>query len=140
MNTPNNNSKPVNDNSKPVVTRSIKSFSNTKMRDKAQPKEPVMSKSGIKMLHPYCQPAQYYPDSLKVTFKVANESITPPETLSRDILKIMISKDTKAQIDIDQVYTARNSTFTHFIDKDKDLCVIANYSAPYQGIAVDIPC
>ena len=129
-----------NNNSKPVVTRSIISFSNPKKRDKTQPQVPVMSKSGIKMLHPYSNPVEYHSDSLKVTFQVADESITPPETLSQDILKSLIASDTKVAIDLEQTYSVRNSTFTHFRNKAGDLCVIANYSKPYQGIAVSIPC
>ena len=87
-----------NNNSKPVVTRSIISFSNPKKRDKTQPQVPVMSKSGIKMLHPYSNPVEYHSDSLKVTFQVADESITPPETLSQDILKSLIASDTKVAL------------------------------------------
>ena len=133
MNNPNNNTKPA-------VQRSIISFSNPKMRDKTQPQVPVVSKSGVKMLHPYANPVQYHTDSLKITFQVADETITPPETLSKDILKALIASDTKVSIDVDQAYSVRNSTFTHFRNKAGDLCVIANYSKPYEGIAVSIPC
>lgn len=125
----------------PKITRSITSFQNPKVRDSSQPATPVVTKSGkVLMLSPYCKPAQYHTDSLKVTFTVADESITPPKLLSKDILKDMIASDTKVTINIDQVYSLRNAKFTHFTDDNGNCCVIANYSAPYQGIAVSIPC
>ena len=123
------------------MNRSIISFQNPKMRDSSQPAVHTVTKSGkVLALHPYCKPAQYHTDSLKVTFMVSDESVTPPKQLSKDILKAMIKSDTKVTINIDQVYAVRNAKFTHFTDDNGDLCFIANYSAPYQGIAVSIPC
>ena len=102
------------------MNRTITSFQNPKMRDSSQPAVHTVTKSG-KVL-------------------VSDESVTPPKQLSKDILKAMIKSDTKVTINIDQVYASRNAKYTHFTDDNGDLCVIANYSAPYQGIAVSIPC
>ena len=124
------------------TSRIISSFSNPKVRDKNQPQQPVPNKSGIgfRMLHPFANPVQYHTDSLKVLFIVEDESITPPAQLSKAVLQSMAKADTKVSINVDQVYATRNTKFTHFRNDDGDLCVIANYSKPYQGIAVSIPC
>ena len=146
----------VNPNSSDVADITLIRFKNKQKRDSSKDKVPTTSKTsdtGFIMLHPLTNPAEFYSDSLHLTFEVSDDTQTPWDSISKSRLLAMskVESAQKVQIDVDGDYTLlkppKDGNWTYFDEKDiktgkltgKRL-VIATYGLPSAQRSGGITC